>query len=67
MLLEGDDYANREALLEQIEGQMNDAPGGSLSVGIADYVRGEDNIVLEVFTRADRMMYQRKKAYKARR
>ena len=34
--------------------------GSTLAVGISDYIMGEDESVLDVFSRADRLMYQRK-------
>ena len=67
VLLRGEDYADRDALLAQIDAQTREKenlPGASLAVGMSVYVRGEDDSVLEVFTRADHIMYERKNALK---
>ena len=67
VLLTGTDYEHRQNLMEEIDRQMvkyKDTPGNSLAIGMSEYIRGEDSSVLEVFTRADHVMYQRKNALK---
>ena len=68
VLLTGEDFENRRELLEQLDRDMRDDqsfPGETLAIGMSEYIRGEDSSVLEVFTRADHIMYQRKNARKA--
>ena len=66
LFLRGADYVNRDALLRSLEAQMDTTrPSGSLAVGVSDYVPGKDRSILDVFTRADHLMYQQKKALKA--
>ena len=63
VILENGDYENRYDLLEEINHQtveVEEATGTTLAVGISDFKKGEDNSFLEVFARADDMMYKRK-------
>ena len=69
VLLRGEDYISRHTLLEKLDTQMESqecCPGKTLSVGMSEYVRGEDASVLEIFTRADHIMYEKKNALKSR-
>lgn len=67
--LEGDDYRNREALLEDFNRQVEENQENGLVVvssGLSDFVRGEDNDYNTVFERADNKMYERKRELKER-
>ena len=69
VIVQGKDYANRDALLEKIKQQNleNKQNGGVVvAVGMTDYVPGADKSVAEVFERADNLMYQNKSALKAK-
>ena len=68
VLLQDEDYDERYQLMEAINKQMQErctVPGGSAAVGLRDYVAGEDKTVLDVFQKADSLMYQHKSAQKA--
>ena len=68
VILTGDDYARRHELLQQVHmnvGRFNGVPGKTLAVGMAEFIDGEDNCVLDVFSRADNLMYTHKSEYKA--
>lgn len=63
VLLEGQDYASRHALLETINARIEEnlAAGGVVaSLGMAEYAYGKDKSFYEVFKRADALMYDRK-------
>ena len=63
VLLEGQDYASRHALLETINARIEEnlAAGGVVaSLGMAEYAHGRDKSFHEVFKRADALMYDRK-------
>ena len=67
VVLQGDDYRNREELEEAINEQVevNATTGGPvLAVGVAAYDPQHDASALEVFKRADERMYARKCAMK---
>ena len=68
VILTGEDYENRQALLEQVRENIrrcNGDPGRTLAVGMSEFVKGEDNCVLDVFSRADYLMYTNKNEFKA--
>ncbi|MCR5300817.1 MAG: GGDEF domain-containing protein [Lachnospiraceae bacterium] len=68
ILLTGDDYENREKLLDEADRKMaeiarTDPPPEErvwVAGGIGVYERGSDNKVAEVFSRADSAMYEHK-------
>lgn len=67
-LLEGSDYEERAAILGRFDSEIeaNIAAGGVVvSAGSAEFAAGQDESYREVFERADRQMYQRKKQLKA--
>lgn len=67
-ILEGDDYADRDALLEAFERQMDDnLANGRITVasGHACFDPATDKSSQTVFERADERMYERKKRMKA--
>ena len=67
VILETDDYEQRYELMEKINNQAVadcETAGSTIAAGISDYIKGKDTSVLEVFTRADYMMYERKAAMK---
>lgn len=66
-VLENEDYENRQSLLEKVKNEaieVDDTTTSKVAVGISEYRKGEDNSFLEVFTRADRRMYENKKEIK---
>ena len=66
-VLEGEDYAGREALLARFNrmAEENRAAGGVVvAAGIAQYEPGRDDNTRHVFERADYLMYRRKNALK---
>ncbi len=67
VLLLGQDYNNREALIREME-ELNqkNAKEGKVVVacGISEYVPGSDRFLSEVFDRADGAMYANKKSLK---
>lgn len=65
--LTGADYQNRHEILERLNSEIEDAVrngGVVVSIGLSDYIDGEDTEVKAVFERADALMYQRKKQLK---
>ena len=66
MVLEGEDYNRRAALLETLEEQSLAAgqSGGTVAAGLAEYDPQRDDTVAPVFSRADERMYLRKKQMK---
>lgn len=66
--LEGEDYENRAELLRLLNDRSDENEkefGSTLAVGMSEYRRGKDQTMLEVFTRADELMYKRKAQMKA--
>ena len=64
---EGEDYQNREALLERFQRQVeeNSKTGRVVvSAGMAEYIPGRDFSFERVFKRADHRMYRRKEELK---
>lgn len=67
-ILEGDDYANQEDLLEKFERQvlMNlDRGKPVVSFGCSSFIPQQDKNVESVFERADALMYKEKKLLKS--
>ncbi len=67
VVLMGEDYADRHALLRKLQENIescNGDPGKTLAVGMSEFVEGEDHCVLDVFSRADYLMYTHKVEYK---
>ena len=65
--LTGADYNDRHEILERLNSEIEDAVrngGVVVSIGLSDYIDGEDTEVKAVFERADALMYQRKKQLK---
>ena len=68
VILETEDYEVRQELLEKINRQTiecEEMTGSTIAVGISDFIKGRDKSVLEVFSRADSMMYEKKKEMKS--
>lgn len=68
VIVEGQDYDNRSALLEEINRQSEEnlVNGGIvISIGMSDYL-GNGESASEVYNRADALMYNRKRALKER-
>lgn len=67
VILEGEDYVNRAALLESIlcmSRECNAHQGIVISVGMATCDPAEDKAFARVFRRADQLMYERKLEFK---
>lgn len=67
VVLEGDDYANRQHLMKEMNetADNNNITGGVvIAVGISDFIQDEDETIYQVFERADSLMYVRKKKLK---
>ena len=67
VILQNEDYQNREALMEQLRSTMEGNRKNGLvtaAVGISDYDKTSDRIVEDVFQRADKAMYEDKSRYK---
>ncbi|MBR4528663.1 MAG: GGDEF domain-containing protein [Lachnospiraceae bacterium] len=70
VLLEGEDYENRETLLGAFDAQIEDnlkTGAVVISGGMDIYRRGDDDGYRMVFERADRKMYERKRFLKEKR
>ena len=68
VIIEGQSYKDRQAVLESFEWLMDNSSRSDkivVSSGMADYIPGEDRKLSEVFERADKNMYSRKKLLKA--
>ena len=66
-VLEGSDFMTRGDIMStfnDIIDENNTNGGVVVSAGISDFVRGKDNESKQVFDRADRNMYRRKKELK---
>ena len=63
IVLEGDDYENRYALLDDLYKRSLESKeqiGSTIATGMSEYVKGDDASVLDVFTRANGIMYRNK-------
>ena len=64
VLLKGPDYEEREGLLlefrRQVEENIRMGEGPIIASGIADYIKGKDKSLQDVFDRADVQMYENK-------
>ncbi|MCR5024115.1 MAG: GGDEF domain-containing protein [Lachnospiraceae bacterium] len=68
VLMKGHDYEKRSELIGTInhEVEKNNTSGGVvISVGISDFIPGEDKDIEAVFERADALMYKRKAQLKS--
>ncbi len=68
VLMKGDDYENREELMDEINRKVekNKSSGDVVvSVGISEFVPEKDKTIEAVFQRADELMYKRKAQLKA--
>lgn len=68
VILERDDYENREGLAKAFNQQIEQNVRNNsvvIAMGMADYVPGKDNSYKRVFGRADMEMYRRKRELKA--
>ena len=68
VFLTGTDYHDRHEILLELNKKVEAAiinGGAIVSVGISEYIEGEDTEVRNVFERADELMYRRKKQLKA--
>jgi diguanylate cyclase (GGDEF)-like protein len=66
-VLEGDDYRNRDELLNLFNQRVEENRAANsviVSAGIADYIPGQDNDCRRIFERADNRMYIRKSELK---
>ena len=67
VILQGNDYKSRQDLLSRVNNltpEERQLIGSSLAVGMGEYDKDKDEQILEVFTRADRMMYEQKNLMK---
>ena len=68
VFLRGDDYTNREALMQALQDQVwenqKSESGPILASGMADFTPGKDKLVSEIFDRADKAMYKNKRELK---
>ncbi len=63
VILEGEDYINRYGLIDKLNGKkalVEETTPASVAAGLSEFKKGEDASLLEVFTRADGMMYRTK-------
>jgi PleD family two-component response regulator len=68
VLLEGEDYKQRQSLIEEFERKMEDNNRKGLvviSTGLDIYRPGRDICFDSIFERADQRMYERKKSLKS--
>lgn len=67
VILRGEDYENRDELLSALNESVavNEAKGDvTVAVGLSEFDRGTDIRVQDVFDRADKDMYRKKKNYR---
>ena len=68
VFLRGDDYSNRENLMNklyaQIEENLQSKSGPIVASGMAEYIPETDSLVSEIFDRADKAMYKNKRQLK---
>ena len=68
VILEGDDYKNREALLQEFDSTIEanvHSKGVVIASGLATFRKDTDSDYQHIFERADKRMYQRKAELKA--
>ncbi len=68
-LLERTDFDNRHELMtgfEEIMDHPDDPDCALVAMGLSDYIAGKDKSFNDVFVRADKQMYMRKKEMKAK-
>lgn len=68
VILKGNDYKNRHTLFKDFATRQHEnAQNGlvTLAYGMTEYVPGKDNRVQDVFERADKLMYENKRRFKA--
>lgn len=69
VLLKGADLKNKEKLIDEINQRVEENQKRGkvvVSIGVSDYVKGEDKKVSAVFERADALMYERKAQLKGK-
>jgi diguanylate cyclase (GGDEF)-like protein len=70
VFLRGDDYTNRAELMKKLRSKILDnaktGSGPILASGMSEYIPASDNLISDVFERADREMYEDKKRLKER-
>ena len=67
VILKGSDYDDREALLRHFDAEQDRhirSGQVTVAVGIAEYAKGSDSRLRDVFERADEAMYKDKKQFK---
>ena len=67
MILQGQDYENRDSILAEINREIEGNIGSNdvvISLGMTVFERGKDQSFHEVFKRADDLMYKRKEQLK---
>ncbi len=68
VFLRGDDYTNRAELMKKLRSKILDnaktGSGPILASGMSEYIPASDNLISDVFERADREMYEDKKRLK---
>jgi diguanylate cyclase (GGDEF)-like protein len=68
VFLRGDDYTNRAELMKKLRSKILDnvktGSGPVLASGMSEYIPASDNLISDVFERADREMYEDKKRLK---
>ena len=68
VFLRGDDYSNRTELMERFRARilenLKSGSGPVMASGMAEYVPEKDNLVSEIFDRADKKMYENKRKLK---
>ena len=68
VFLRGDDYTNRAELMKKLRSKILDnvktGSGPVLASGMSEYIPSSDNLISDVFERADREMYEDKKRLK---
>ena len=68
VFIRGDDYSNRESLMKTLQDQVwenqKSKAGPILASGMAEFTPGKDNLVTEIFNRADKAMYKNKRELK---
>lgn len=68
VFLRGDDYTNRAELMKKLRSKILDnaktGSGPVLASGMSEYIPASDNLISDIFERADREMYEDKKRLK---
>lgn len=68
VMIDGGDYENRNELIEKLikaSVEREEEIGSTLATGMSEYIKGEDESVLKVFSRADERMYMNKTEMKS--